>query len=221
MPTKLSNPPSPAEFAREPSSEEVDPELLSLPDPPRKERRLTVLILAVTAVTSLAMVFALRRDAVYAFARENAVDLGDVRSAPVSSFAENRYVQAHGMLGAAGAIRYERPFESDSYRVSPVAGRPDLWVEVRVPAGQENARYVPKTNFAGRLVPFASSGPRHRGLSSAISDTTGGAVPANAWLLIDGEPPSHARWAVALVALFLGFALWNIAAIARLLRKVS
>ena len=57
------------------------------------------------------------------------------------------------MLGGAGAIRYEHPFESDTYRVAPLAGRPDVWVEVRVPAGEESSRYVPGTKFKGRLIP--------------------------------------------------------------------
>src|SRR5690348_2496854 len=58
--TSPSNPPvKPGDFAGDPSPSELDPELLSLPDPPRKERRLTVLILAFTAVASLVMVVAL------------------------------------------------------------------------------------------------------------------------------------------------------------------
>ena len=220
--TNPSNPPvNPGDFAGDPSPGELDPELLSLPDPPRKERGRTVLVLAFTALASLFMVATLRRDAAYAFAEPSAADVGDLRSAPAAAFGENHFVQAHGMLGAAGAIRYERPFESDSYRVSPIAGRPDVWVEVRVPAGEENARYVPKSSFAGRLVPFSRVGPRHRGLTAAVAEATGVPVPSVAWLLIDGEPPSNARWAVGLVALFLAFALWNVGAIARLLRRVA
>jgi hypothetical protein len=210
----------PAELLGTLPPDEVDPELLALPAPPRRERTLTVLLLATTMVASVAMVALLARDAAYAFAPEAAIDLGDLRAAPASALVENRYVHAEGMLGAAGAIRYERPFEGDSYRVSPVAGRPDLWVEVRVPAGAENARYVPPTRFAGRLVPFARVGPRHRGLPQAVRDATGEPMPADAWLLVDGEPPSGARWAVALVALFGAFALWNLAAMARILRRV-
>ncbi len=207
--------------------EELDEELLALPDPPKKERTFTVVLLGVTALASLAMVFALWRDAAYAFAPKAALDLGDLRETPLESFGrsdsatiDNRLVRAHGMLGAAGAIRYERPFERDTYRVSPVAGRSDVWVEVRVPVGEENARYVPPSSFAGRLVSLDSAGTKHRGLRSAIESTTGQPVPARAWLLVDGESPSNARWAVALITLFLGFAVWNVMTIARLLKRV-
>ena len=44
--------------------DELDPELLQLPDPPKRERTLTVAMLLFTAVASIAMIFALRRDAV-------------------------------------------------------------------------------------------------------------------------------------------------------------
>jgi hypothetical protein len=217
------NPPS-AAGARElegAEREELDPELLDLPDPPKKERTLTVALMAVTALASIAMIAALARDAMYAFASPSAVDLGDLRTAPASALADNTLVRASGMLGAAGALRYERPFDHDTYRVSPVAGRPDIWVEVRVPAREENARYVPPTSFAGRLVKFEHAGQRHRGLRGSIETATGRAVPPGAWLLVDGESPSHARWAVALMALFAAFAVWNVANIARLLRKVK
>ena len=203
------------------ASEEVDQELVELPDPPRGERRVTLLVLALTAVASVAMVGSLWRDAAYAFAAPREADLGELKSAPVGAFAPNTFVQARGRLAAAGAIRYERPFVEDSFRVTPVAGRPDVYVEVRVPAGEETARYVPPTELHGRMMRFDATGPRHRGLRAAIAERTGTPVPAGAWLIVDGEAPEQARWAVALVVLFLGFAAWNAAAIARLVRRVK
>jgi hypothetical protein len=103
----------------------------------------------------------------------------------------------------------------------PVAGRKDLWVDVRVPAGQENGRWEPPRTFTGRLVRMSEAGPRHRGLAEAIEVATHERVPAGAWLLVDGENPDAARWSVVLAALCLGFAAWNAAAIARIVRKVA
>jgi hypothetical protein len=124
------------------------------------------------------------------------------------------------MLGGGGSIRFERSFESDTFRVAPVAGRPDVWVELRVPAGIDPERYVPPTAFTGRLVRFDAAGPRHRGLARSVTALTGQPVPTDAWLLVDGESPAQARWAVALVVLFAGFAAWNALAISRLARRV-
>ena len=198
--------------------EELDPELLELPDPPRGERTLTLVLLAVTAVASLAMSVLLLRDAAYAFAPRDAAPMGELFTAapatvgPGGTSGHNRLVSAQGLLGATGAVRYERPFERDSYRLAPVAGREDLWVEIRVPAGEENVRFVPPSTFYGRLVRFDAVGPRHRALRDR--------VPEGAWLIVDGETPERARWTVALVVLFLGFAVWNVLAFARLVRKV-
>jgi hypothetical protein len=198
----------------------VDPELASLPEPPRAERRATVLLLAVTALASVAMVLTLARDAAYAFAPGGLVELGDLRTVAPGALAPNVYAKGEAMLGGGGAIRFERSFESDTFRVAPVAGRADVWVELRVPGGIDPERYVPPTSFAGRLVRFDAAGPRHRGLAQSVTELTGQAVPAGSWLLVDGESPGQARWAVALVALFAAFAAWNALAIARLVRRV-
>lgn len=199
----------------------IDPELLDLPDPPKRERSVTVGMLVFTAFASLAMIAALRGDATYAFAPAHATDLGDLGSAPATAFVENGFVSGSGMLGAAHAIRYERPLVSDSFRLMPIAGRPNVWVEVRVPAGSENIRYVPPSQFTGRLVKFETAGPKHRGLAAAVRDATGQKVPEASWLLVEGDRPSGARGAILLVLMFLGFAVWNLAVAAKLLRKVG
>jgi hypothetical protein len=204
-----------------PGKEEVDPELLQLPDPPRGERRSTLVVMAIAAVASAAMAVALTRDAAYALRSPSATDLGDLAATPAAAFVSNSFVQGRGRLGGAGQIRYERPFESDSYRIAPIAGHANVWVEVRVPAGSESNRFVPKTEFAGRLVRFAQAGLRHRGLRSAIEERTGQKVPADAYLLVDGQAPSNARAFALLWAMFVGFALWNLATIVRLVRKVK
>lgn len=200
--------------------EELDPELLELPDPPKRERTATVALLVFTALASIAMLFALRRDAAYAFAAPDAIELGELSSAPAATFLANGYVSGSALVGAAHAIRYERPLDSDSFRLMPVAGRQDLWVEVRVPAGAENVRWVPPGRFTGRMMRFDAAGPKHRGLAGAVRDATGSEVPQGAWLLVDGDHPANARWAVMLCVLFAAFALWNVVVTAKLLRPV-
>ena len=96
--------------AGEVGRDELDPELLALPDPPRRARTLTVVVLALASVAALAMVVALRHDVAYAFRDSTPLDVGDlhaVSDATLSSI-ENRYVRAEGLIGARG-IRYERP----------------------------------------------------------------------------------------------------------------
>lgn len=201
--------------------EQVDPELIDLPDPPKRERSLTVAMLLFTALASIAMIFALRRDAAYAFSVRDATDIGDLGAAAPEVFAENRYVRATAMLGAARAIRYERPLQPGSFRLMPVAGRPNVWAEIRVADRAENARWVPPSELTGRLIRFDAAGPRHRGLADAVREATGQAVPQGSWLLVQGDAPMDARWAVLLVMMFAGFAIWNLAVTAKLLRRVE
>jgi hypothetical protein len=203
--------------------DEVDPELASLPGPPRRGQALTVVILAVAAAAALAMAAAVRGEIAYAIARRTPVTLGDLRTATPDMLAQadNQFVRAEGLLGAAGGIRYERVLVEDTFRTLPVAGRRDVWVDLRVPAGHENGRWEPPTTLLGRLVRFEEAGPRHRGLRAAIDQSTHAAVPAGAWLLVDGEAPQDARWAIVLAALFVGCAAWNAVAIGRILRKVT
>ena len=201
--------------------EEVDPELLALPPPARGQRQLTVALLAVVALIASAMAFSLRSEASYAFARAIPTDLGNIYAFNPAKVETNSYVEAQGSLGGALAVRFERPFESDTYRVSPVMGRRDLWVEVRVPAGEEGARYVPPTSFSGRLVRWSESGLRHRGLETAVDGITSQAIPGDGWLLVDGEAPHAARGTLGLVVMFAGFAVWSAWTIMRLVRKVA
>jgi hypothetical protein len=202
---------------------EVDPELVAMPAPSKRDRTLTLLVLALAALASLGMAAALRTEVAYAVASPSPRDIGDLRTANSDSLrgAENHFVRAEGMLGVAGGIRYERFFVDDTFRTLPVAGRRDLWVDLRVPAGQEGGRWEPPAALSGRLVRFASAGPRHRGLEAAIEDSTGMGVPPGAWLLVEGEAPQGARWSVLLAALFVGCAIWNLTAIARLTRRVQ
>ncbi|WP_437763023.1 hypothetical protein WMF27_43115 [Sorangium sp. So ce281] len=197
-----------------------DPELLALPAPPKQERTVTVALMAATAIAALWMAVALLGEARYALSPGQPADVGELASLRPQADLANRYVRAAGLLGTRGAIRYGRAAEGDSFRLAPVAGNPALWVEIRVPEGFEGPRFVPPSTFAGRLVPFKSAGIRHARLAAEVEEQAGMAVTDDAWLLIDGSSPRASRWAVALVALFLGFAGWNLVGIARVLHRV-
>jgi hypothetical protein len=224
VPREYPSLPSPFEIGLA-SPDEVDPELLALPDPPRTGRRLAVVVLAAGAVAALAMALLLRQDVLYALGPSNPSAVGDLRVATDAALSahDNGFVRAEGLLGAAG-IRYERPLREDTFRALPIVGRAEddaVWVEVRVPPGQESGRWEPPRSFVGRLTRFDAVGPRHRGIARAIEETTHVRVGPSAFLLVDGEEPGHGYWAIVLAAMFLGFAAWNALALARLVRRVK
>jgi hypothetical protein len=198
----------------------VDPDLLTLPAPPKRERTAAVVLMAITALAAAWMAISLLAEGRYALSPGQPVDLGDLTSLHPGGDLANHYVRATGLLGTSGAIRYGRAAEGDSFRLAPVAGNPGLWVEIRVPEGFEGPRFVPPTTFAGRLVPFRKAGVRHVGLIKAVRDQAEVRIPDDAWLLIDGSSPRASRWAVALATLFAGFAAWNLAGMARILARV-
>lgn len=199
-----------------------DPELLALPAPPKRERLLTVALMAITAIAAGLLAWSLRSEARYAIASSAPKDLGDLVGFDAGSAQPNTYVTGSSkLLGTKGAIKYGRPAESDSFRLAPVAGNDKLWVEIRVPEGFEGPRFIPPTTFAGRLVPFSEAGLRHSGLPETVRQKGGGNVPADAWILIDGSSPRASRWALALVVVFAAFALWNVVGVVRLLARVK
>ena len=204
-----------------PALDQDDAEVLAAaPAPPRRERTATVLLMLLTAIAAAVMAFALRGEARYAISPGQPVDLGDLAMLQPGGDLTNRYVRASGLLGTRGAIRYGRAAEGDSFRLAPVAGNPRIWIEIRVPEGFEGPRFVPPTSFAGRLVPLTQAGVRHVGLAETVRKQGGASIPDDAWILIDGSSPRASRWAVALAALFVGFAAWNLYGVARLLARV-
>lgn len=217
---RVPNPPSHALVASE--SPKDDPELLALPAPPKRERLLTVALMTITGIAAALLAWSLRSEARYALVGSTPRDVGDLTAFHPSDGDSNTYVQGTTkLLGTQGAIKYGRPAESDSFRLAPVAGNEKIWVEIRVPEGFEGPRFIPPNAFAGRLVRFRDAGLRHAGLPGTVKDKSGAEVPEDAMLLIDGSSPRASRWALALVALFAGFALWNAYGVLRLLTRVK
>jgi len=200
---------------------EVDPELVALPAPPRRERTLAAVLMLVTAAASVAMCWALRGEVGYAFRRAVPASIGELADWKPGASDSGTYVEARGLLGTTGAIRYSRPLEGDSFRLQPVAGNPGLWVEIRVPEGMEGPRFIPPTNFAGRLSSMRDAGLRHGGLARSVHTQTSVVIPPDAWILVDGASPRASRWAVALFGLFAFFTLWNVVSTIRILRPVK
>jgi hypothetical protein len=211
---------SPAAELTLPAGAEPDPELEALPEPRRPGRRLTLVAMTLTAVAALAMALTLRGEASYALEKGPPVELDELTQFKPRPELANRWVHGEALLGTTGAIRYGRPLDGDTFRLAPVAGNNHVWVEVRVPEGMEGPRFVPPTSFVGRLIPFSRAGLRHDGLPEAVADAGSAQVPAGSWLLIDGESPSSTRWAFGLIALFVGFAGFNLWGLYRLLRPV-
>lgn len=202
------------------SADGPDPELIELPPPRRPFRRLTLISLSLTIAASLAMIAGLAHDAGYALINRPATELGELAGIKPQLGQSNTWVRGDGEVESVGGIRYERPLESDSFRLAKLQGNTNLWVQIRVPAGYENEHFVSPTTFSGRLVPLGALGLRYSSLKAApeAAGWQTGHLPDNAWILIDGETPSSIRWVVGLVTVFAGFVAFCVWALYSLLR---
>lgn len=208
-----------APMALAPDLAVLDPELEALPVPRRPWRRMTLAVMLTTAICSAWLAWRLAGAAAYATVTGPPVDLGSLTGVQLGAELANRWARGEGQLGPA-AVEFRRPLDADRYRVAPIEGAPNVWVQVRVPAGLDTERFVPPNSFVGRLVPFDALGLRHQGVVDAIEEVTGEWSPAGAWLLMDGEAPQTSRWVLGVVALLASFTVINLIGIVRLLRPV-
>jgi hypothetical protein len=198
----------------------VDPELAALPKPPQKERTISLVLMALTALLAAFMTAVLVSDVRYALSGGEPRAIGELaRVAPTASLS-NEFVRADGMLRWESAIRYNRPLESDSFQLVPVVGNERLWVELRIPKDAPSLAAPPVT-FVGRMLPVASFAFGLGGLRRSMAATSGPSIPADAWVLVDGATPVSSQWTVALAGLLVLFAAYNVVMIARILRPLT
>ena len=196
----------------------VDPELIALPRPPRQERTISLVLMALTGVLAVLMTAAIASDVKYAFADASPQAVGDLSQLTPEEEMSNKFVRGDGLLRADGGVRYHRPLESDSFELVPVSGNDRIWVELRSPPGVPSTASVPPVTFVGRLLPMRSIAFGLGGLRRSLGAIAGASVPAGAWVLVDGATPASSQWTVALALLLAIFAVYNLLTIARILQ---
>jgi len=208
--------------ALEPTSlaEGPDPELEQLPAPRHPWRRTTIGALVLCFAASVALFLGLQGELAYTLKGGAPTQVGSLAGLSPGRTLSNQWVAAEGELNEFGGIRYERPFEPGTFRLVPVQGNPKIWVQIRIPAGFEDEHFVPPTAFVGRLAPLKSLGLRYSALADAIEDAgwSKSQMPAEAWVLVDGESPQAIRWVLALSLVLLGFAAFSAWAATSVLR---
>lgn len=197
-----------------------DADFARLPSPRRPFRRITLLVMLITAGFSSWLALGLRGDFAYALQSGPPRELGELVRIPSQELPANRWVRAEGTLESRDVVRFYRPLDRDARRLARVEGNPNLWVELRVPPEADGDRFVQPGSFVGRLVPVSEAGLRYGALASAVSEAGKLAPSAGSYLLLDGESPTTTRWVLGLMLLLVGFALFNLLGIVRLARPV-
>jgi hypothetical protein len=202
-----------------PGADPVD-DLAGLPPPRRPFRRLTFFVMSVTALGALWLLFGLRGELVYALSGGRPRDVGELARLKLGAAEPNTWVRAEGALSSSDVVGYQRPLDSDTYRLARVEGTERVWVEMRVPREADGARFIAPSSFVGRLLPVSQAGLRYGALPEAVVEAGRSALPSDAWLLIDGEAPAGTRWALGLSLMLVGFAVFNVLGVARLAQRV-
>jgi len=194
-----------------------DEALRELPKPKRPARTATLALMAVTGLLSLLLAFSLRHEAAFATERSSAVDLGSFVESGELAAHDGGYVRVLVTPRDKPTAVFDRAFEKTSYRVTQVGA--ERWVIYPVPPSLDGPRFVPPALVAGRLVRVSDLGVRFRGVRNEMAALSGGT--ASGWVLVDGEDPFTMGWVLALEALLLSFAAFNLLSLVRLLRPVS
>lgn len=195
-------------------------DLAELPPPRRPFRRITLVVMAITALFSASLLVGIAGELAYSLASGRPTDIGELTRANLDRLGANTWVRAAGELSPTDVIGYRRPLETDVYRLARVEGSDRVWVELRVPRGAEGEHFIAPSSFVGRLMPVSAAGLRYGALPDALVDAGKPPLPDDAWLLIDGEAPAGTRWALGLAALLLGFAAFNLFGLIRLSQRV-
>jgi hypothetical protein len=147
------------------------------------------------------------------------MELGSLADFRPSAGQANTWVHGTGALDDA-AVTYRRPLDPDRFRLMPLADNPQIWVELREPAGTDGAYFIPPESFVGRLAPVSDPGLFHAELVGALEESGQQVPPRDAWLLVDGESPGSSRWVLGVAAMLLGFAGFSIFGLYRLAAPV-
>lgn len=201
--------------------DDVDADLLALRTPSRT-RGLTGIALTVTVIVlSLGLMVAYRGDLKFFFADRSARDLGAADEVSVGALAEDEYVTLRAMPMAARAVRFRRLGSSGTFRVYPVAGQSRIFIERFTEDATPSGRSKPHGIYTGRMVRMAHAGSAYKSVRAYLEHQAGTPVPADAWVLIDGEAPGDRYWTVAMYSMLLLFFVFNAVILVRNSRKIT
>lgn len=201
------------------AADDVDPELLALPAPPAGRRLATMAVMGLAVVVALGLTAMVRHDVAYFFSSTTVSDVGQAATLAPATLQSNSYVNVAGTPMASQVVRYRRLLSGETFVVFPLAGQRTVFVHM-----PESQLADPVTTYSGRLVTFGEMGGRLDGVRSFFSSELGAPVTTESFVLLVGESPPTAWWALALsvlCALFVVLDLWLLVRWFRPLRRAA
>ena len=122
---------------------------------------------------------------------------------------------------ASRAVRFRRVGRAGVYRVFPLAGQPNVFVQrFSEPSGLRSSRDRPHGEYTGRMIRFSSARGGYGGVAAYLEHRLGTPVGRDAWLLIEGERPGQQPALLLLYGLLAAFFVFNGVGLYRILRPV-
>ncbi len=193
----------------------VDPELLSLPAPPRGRRFATLVVMALVVVGAMGLAVSLRHDLAYFLSSPRAIDLGDVSAVDPARLEPNSQVRISGTPMMSRAVRYRRVLTGERYIVFPLAGQRTVYVQV-----EDRGDALARSEFSGRLVTFGQLGGRMSAVRGYLGDELDLPVSNESFLILADQSPGSYAWAFVLAALCVLFVLIDIVLLLRWFRPL-
>lgn len=162
-------------------------------------------------VAAVVLAFALRHDVRYALAPSTPTEISTATSTAELDRLAHQLVTLKAVPGAVGGADYKRPTGEGIHRLSPLVDRPDVYVELAIPAGVDPSRFVPPASLRGRLVPLDEAGVRFSGARALLEHATGRPVPAKAYVLEQGAEPSMRNPGAMVALIAMGIAAVQVA----------
>lgn len=201
-------------------NDQVDPELLSLPAPPRAKRLATLTLMALVAAVSLGVLGSLEGDLRYFCSSPTALDLGEAVKIDPAALVANRYVRVRGMPMAADAVRYSHSFSGDEYAVFPLAGQRHVLVSVEL-GDPASMRTSARRDFTGRLVTLGELGTPFAAVRDYLARDMGVSVSSETFVVLADRPPSSYVWSVLLALMCIAFIVTDIWLMVRWFRPIK
>jgi hypothetical protein len=193
----------------------IDPELSSLPTPPKKRRRNPWIMLLVILIGCF-MLYWLRTDLAYFFRSETPLELGDVTDIDLAKVESNSYVHISGIPNPTKVVKFTKRLSKGFFRLFPLVGTTDVFVQlhVREDSAEEKAKKEKKKTdelpgeFTGRAIRFADlektgiASSSYKNIRDFFFEKFYMTVPEGSMLIMDGDNPKS-YWVYPLLAAFI------------------
>jgi len=185
--------------------------------------------MGVVVVLSLLILWWFRFEVLYFFASTQPRDLGVATDLDAGKLPSNRYVTIEAWPNPTRAVKFQRRFRDEIYRVTPVVGQKKIFIQTtrtekqdgNKRSGESSGSSIIEGSYTGRLVSFKDlestflTRSGYAGVRLFFREKLFVEITDDCFLLMDGVTP-HSYWGYLVLAIVVAvFGLGNSVLIGR------